>query len=163
MVWPNVISTWVDFIGLMFLISLSAMICLIDLTRQIIPDRCNAVLALGGAIWMGLSQGGLFWRCLEALVAALLIAGLSALYQQQRQRRGLGGGDIKILVAATLWVGLAGLPWLVLAASMSGLAEVTIRMASRQVVDSSTKIAFGPHLCLGLLLSWLGRDYTAIL
>ena len=163
MLWPNFISSWAGFAGLVFLLGLSMLICFVDLAQHIIPDRYNAALAAAGALWTGLANQGLPLRLCQALVVAFLFIALARCYQHVRQRKGLGGGDIKFLAAATIWVGLVGLPWLLLAASISGLAEVLLRAARGQVVDSSLKIAFGPHLCLGLLLSWSARDYTAIL
>lgn len=85
----------------------------------------------------------------------LLIArGYSAL----RKRQGIGAGDIKFLGAAAIWVGLLGMPWVILFASMSGLVFAVVASLRGGAMMPESRLAFGPHLSLGLMLTWLLRD-----
>jgi leader peptidase (prepilin peptidase) / N-methyltransferase len=74
------------------------------------------------------------------------------LYLHMRKRDGLGLGDVKFAAAVGAWVGPLGLPYLVLIASVSGLAFAILLHLFRGTSGFSERIAFGPHLVLGLLV-----------
>ena len=92
-----------------------------------------------------------------ALTAALFLV-FCAIYENLRNRRGFGGGDIKFLAAAAAWTGLSGLPWILLIASISGLAFSLLESLHGRAMNADSRIAFGPHLSLGLLVTWLLED-----
>lgn len=120
----------------------------IDLRRRIIPDGLNLALAcagLGLAAWQDPEAVSVLLRGGEAFVAYGLFRGVRALHARLRGRIGLGLGDVKFLAAATAWTGLAGLPVLILVASLSALAVVVLRR-----LDAATRLPFGPFLALGL-------------
>lgn len=94
------------------------------------------------------------------LTAALFLL-FSMTYRILRNRRGFGGGDIKFLAAATTWIGLLGVPWVILIASISGLAFSIFASLDGRAMKADTRVAFGPHLSLGLLIVWLLRDMIA--
>ena len=120
----------------------------IDLKRRIIPDRLNlALLGIGLALtgWREAEWDALLPRAGEVAVAFALFWGVRALHARLRGRIGLGLGDVKFLAAATAWTGLAGLPVLILVASLSALLVVVLRR-----LDAATRLPFGPFLALGL-------------
>lgn len=120
----------------------------IDLRRRIIPDGLNLALLCAGlalTAWREADGSALLPRAGEVAVAFALFRGVRALHARLRGRIGLGLGDVKFLAAATAWTGLAGLPVLILVASLSALLVVVLRR-----LDAATRLPFGPFLALGL-------------
>ena len=125
---------------------------LIDLRRRIIPDALTLALlglGLGLATWREGAEAALL-ALAQAVVAYGLFYGLRALHARATGRIGLGLGDVKFIAAATAWTGLAGLPVLVLAASLSALAAVAAMALAGRPVGRDTALPFGPFLALGL-------------
>jgi leader peptidase (prepilin peptidase) / N-methyltransferase len=77
------------------------------------------------------------------------------LYSALRGHEGLGQGDLKFAAAAALWIGLEGIPGLLLAAVVSALASLLILRAHGYDLHGKLAISFGPHLALGLWLIWV--------
>lgn len=78
-------------------------------------------------------------------------------------RGGIGGGDIRLAIAMGMylgWLGAAHVLVAVLAASvLAGLAALLL-LASRRATRS-TRLAFGPYLALGTLISVFAEDWIA--
>ncbi|MFH0303033.1 A24 family peptidase [Bradyrhizobium sp. 31Argb] len=159
-------SEAVQFLG--FYVALGAMCCalaLIDLRHGIIPDGLNlaiAVLGVAQAIVFGNPTDG-FEALGEAAAIAVVFLLLRRLYFLLRQAEGLGLGDVKFLAAAATWVGMTGIPTLLLIATLSALAAAgSLQLAGRQM-KRQTSMPFGPFLALGLLLTpafqrWLSMN-----
>ena len=123
-------------------------ITLADLRRWRIPNRANALLALGGALaTAGFAGANLPAHVLTALAIGAFFWGLSEAMFRLRGRDALGLGDAKLAAAAALWVGPWGMPSLILIAALSGLATAAVKR--------SRAIPFGPHLALALWVVWL--------
>jgi leader peptidase (prepilin peptidase)/N-methyltransferase len=134
----------------------------VDGRRQVIPDFLNAALLAVGLL-RSASHG------LESLIAAAGTAALvfsaffliRALHYHLRGIMGLGLGDVKFLAAASAWIGVEGLSLAVLAASLSGLLYVLVRSSLLATgLSGSARIAFGPHLSLGLAVVWISGGYV---
>lgn len=126
---------------------------LIDLRRRIIPDPLNLLLLLLGVAVAIRREPDLtvLAACLVQAGAAFgLLWGLRALYAWARGRSGLGLGDVKFIGAATAWVGLAGLPLLILIASTAALAALALAALLGRAVTRDFRLPFGPFLALGL-------------
>jgi leader peptidase (prepilin peptidase)/N-methyltransferase len=131
-------------------------IAVIDWRRQIIPDVWNLMLAGSGLIIAALSpRGELASALIGAAVAFAVALALRATYAAIRGRQGLGLGDVKFLAASGAWVGAIGLPFLVLFAAMSGLALAIGLHVSGRPISAASRIPFGPHLAVGLFLTWI--------
>jgi leader peptidase (prepilin peptidase)/N-methyltransferase len=133
-----------------------ATIATIDWRRHVIPDVWNLILAAAGLLVAAFTiELGL----LAALIgmATALVAGLAlrAVYAAIRGRQGLGLGDVKFFAAGGAWVGAIGLPFLVLFAAISGLFFAIGLHLSGRPVTTASRIAFGPHLAVGLFLTWI--------
>lgn len=128
----------------------------IDFRDHIIPNWLNVALAGLGLVSCFLLHVPSFtdavWGSIGALVFFL---GLRMAYHSIRGIQGLGMGDVKFLSAAGLWVGASGLPWLMLFASISGLCYILATRIANKSFDSATRVAFGPHLALGLFATWM--------
>ncbi|HOV87580.1 MAG TPA: prepilin peptidase [Syntrophobacteraceae bacterium] len=125
------------------------LIAFIDLDTYLIPD----VLSLSGIV-AGLALSfftpRLSW--VDSLLGILLGGGFLYLiavgYQVLRHKEGMGGGDIKLLAMIGAFVGLPGVVFTVLAASVVGTAAgVWVMVRSRQGL--SAMLPFGPFLSLG--------------
>lgn len=139
------------------LIAILAPIAWIDARQHIIPDSLNALLGILGVshILIADGPGAVPQQMLAAALVAIFFLGVRKLYSMARGQTGLGLGDVKFLAAATLWIGPLGLPWLVLFASISGLAWHLIVTYRADSASLTQRIAFGPHLAVGFLLTWV--------
>jgi len=140
---------------------LSGVLAWIDIRHGIIPDWLNATIA-----GFGLSK---------AMIAGGAIAGLDAagdgaaigvafwllrrLYFAFRKIQGLGLGDVKFLAAAGIWVGVMGLPMLVMTAALTALACAGAMQLARHQLTAQTSMSFGPFLAIGLLLTLSLQQY----
>jgi leader peptidase (prepilin peptidase) / N-methyltransferase len=134
---------------------LCAVLAWIDIRHGIIPDWLNLAIAGLGlvktlmigdpsaalqAVGEGAAIGALFWL-------------LRRLYFAYRKIQGLGLGDVKLLAAAGIWVGIAGLPMLLLVATLTALACAGIMHAAGRSLTAEASMPFGPFLATGLLLT----------
>jgi leader peptidase (prepilin peptidase) / N-methyltransferase len=134
---------------------LCAVLAWIDIRDGIIPDWLNLAIAGLGIVTI-IMTGGLT-VALEALGEGAAIAGafwlLRRLYFSFRGIQGLGLGDVKFLGAAGIWVGVAGIPLVLLVATITALACVGIAKISGRALTAQTSMSFGPFLAAGLLLT----------
>jgi leader peptidase (prepilin peptidase)/N-methyltransferase len=153
------------YIPTLLLIAVLAPIAWIDARRQMIPDSLNLLLGILGLFHIHAEQGAdaIPQRLVAAAALAIFFLGLRKLYQAIRGQTGLGLGDVKFLTAATLWLGPLGLPWLVLFASISGLAWHIVATFPRGGSASALqRIAFGPHLAVGFLIAWTWQPHNLL-
>jgi leader peptidase (prepilin peptidase)/N-methyltransferase len=134
---------------------LSAVLAWIDIQHGIIPDWLN--LAIAG---LGLSKALIVDGPLAGLEAVAEGAAIGAvfwllrrLYFAVRKIQGLGLGDVKFLAAAGVWVGVAGLPMLLLVAALTALACAGVMQLAGRQLNAQTSISFGPFLAIGLLFT----------
>jgi leader peptidase (prepilin peptidase)/N-methyltransferase len=139
-------------------------LALIDIRRGIIPNRLNLAVAglglvravVGGGAAAGIAAtaegvaiGAIFWM-------------LQWLYYRLRKRPGLGLGDVKFLAAAGVWVGVGGLPLLLLIATLTALAAAGAMQMAGQSMTRQTSLPFGPFLAIGLLLTIVLRQFAGV-
>jgi len=73
-------------------------------------------------------------------------------------REGMGYGDFKMSAALGAWLGLAALPWLLLGASLAGLAGACLlRLCGR--TRHGQALPFGPYLAIAGAIALLGGFY----
>lgn len=134
---------------------LSAILAWTDIRHGIIPDWLNLTLAglgLSNVVFIGGPLAGLEAACEGAAIGAIFWL-LRRLYFAYREVQGLGLGDVKFLATAGIWVGVAGLPMLLLVAALTALACAgAMRLAGRQLT-AQTSMSFGPFLAIGLLFA----------
>ena len=143
----------------------SALLAWIDLRRGIIPDWLNLAIAAVGLIKAVLLDGwaaGLGAGC-EGIVIGAIVWLLRRLYFMFRKFQGLGLGDVKLLAASGIWVGVAGVPLQLLIASLTALAAAGVMQLAGRTVTRLTPLPFGPFLALGLVATvslqqggWIG-------
>jgi leader peptidase (prepilin peptidase) / N-methyltransferase len=127
----------------------------IDAQSLRLPDALNALAGLLGAL--GAAIG--LWPWTSALLGAAIFGGtalaLRSVMGWRLGREALGLGDVKLMVAAGLWLGPLALPTFLLLSSLIGLTTALIRLAAARYGPKSLhraalepEIPFGPALCL---------------
>lgn len=147
---PPVEASLILLLGLILLAT-----SIIDQKSRRLPDLltlCVAVLALGLATLAGKLLVGVATAAVTFGALVLVRRG----FLKVKGYAGLGAGDVKLLAALSIWLGLAT-PWVLALASSAALAVILIGRPTRGMV------AFGPFiaasaLAIGLLLP--GRILT---
>ncbi len=138
------------------LFGILAAVALFDFRTQTIPDVFNVVLAVSGiAALLIINAVTPDDAVLGMILGVIAPLGLRLAFEAWRGVVGLGLGDVKFLGAAGLWSGASGLPWVVLIASLSGLAFALALQLVQKNFTRQTRLAFGPHLAVGLFLTWI--------
>lgn len=139
-----------------WLLALLVAISAIDARFGIVPDVLVVWLAIGGFGQLAVAD---WWLIPMRLVDCAIVFGAAALlqaaYRAVRGYEGLGFGDVKLVTAGVLWIGLEGVPMLMMVAVASALVSLLIRRLMDGVLSRTDPIAFGPHLALGLWLAWV--------
>lgn len=132
-------------------------LALIDLRSYLLPDGLNlTVLLLGGVMVALFRQDAWAWHLAGAAAGFCLLWLVEITYLRLRGIHGLGRGDAKLLGAIGMWVGLTGIPPVLLIASFAAILGVVLRAAlTRQPVSRQSMIAFGPWIALGGYIVWL--------
>lgn len=139
-----------------WLLATVLIMAVVDYREMILPDRLNALLAVGGigqAILIG--QPHLTDAVLGAMFGFLVLSAIAALFRRVRGIDGLGFGDQKFSAAAGLWIGWEAIAPMLLIASCSALAFLIIRSAGGSKFDRLARVPFGPFLGLGTVVCWL--------
>ena len=158
------------------LLAILTVIAAIDARFGIIPDSLSAALVITGALNVLLESSqaagtltatsgeltalmpqldAICSRAMEALIAVLCTVILRAGYRFLRCRDGLGLGDVKFVGAAALWLGLPMLPLMLIVAVSSAFATIVLLRQQHDQLGGNDAIPFGPHLALGLWLTFL--------
>lgn len=146
-----------DTVLLVFLLATSAAIllalCIIDLRRYQLPDPLNAAFGGLGLAFHLLSPYGFLPLAslgIAALLSAGLFLGLRWLFRKYRHVEALGLGDVKFITAASFWVGLDGIFWVIALEALSTICAAALyRLRGRQPSKHSTvslRVPFGPGL-----------------
>lgn len=130
--------------------AIGAVLVGIDARCGVLPDAPVLICAALGAVlvWVGVLPHGPLAAVLGAGVGAAVFWGMAALFQARTGRQGLGGGDITLIAALGVWVGLAGVPMVIVTAAAAALSVAVMRGQGR--------LAFGPYLVLAtaVVLLW---------
>lgn len=157
------------------LLALLTAVAAIDARFGIIPDSLSAMLLITGMlnILVERSHAGaltlasidvaalmpgvdaISWRVVEALIAVLGAIVLRTCYRFVRSQDGFGLGDVKFVGVAALWVGLPMLPLMLIVAVFSAFGTILLLRKQGGELGGRDAIPFGPHLALGLWLTFL--------
>jgi leader peptidase (prepilin peptidase)/N-methyltransferase len=133
----------------------SVVLAWIDLRRGLIPDWLNLAIALAGLARAAVLDGraaALTAGC-EGVAIGAIVWMLRRLYFRLRKAQGLGLGDVKLLAASAVWIGIAGVPMQLLVASLIALAAAGVLQLAGRPMTRQTSLPFGPFLVLGLLVT----------
>ena len=127
-------------------------VALIDAETQIIPDRLNLALAVLGVLCLLLAPAAWPGRLIGALCVSVPMFLLCLLIPGA-----FGGGDIKLMAAAGLFLGwqqtLLAMFFGILGGGFYGMYLLAAKKA-----DKKDHFAFGPFLCVGIVLAILFGD-----
>jgi len=158
------------------LIAILTVVAAIDARFGIIPDSWSGALLVAGALNVLLASSqaagtltatsteltglmpeldAICSRAIEALIAVLCAILLRVCYRFLRCRDGFGFGDVKFVGAAALWVGLPMLPLMLIVAVCSAFGTIVLMRMQGGELKGGDAIPFGPHLALGLWLTFL--------
>ena len=134
-----------------FFVSLLIVIAFIDLDTFLIPDVLSLPGIVAGFAFSFLTPR-LSWTdsLLGILFGGGLLYAIAVAYAFLRKKEGMGGGDIKLLGMIGAFVGLQGVIFTVLAASVVGMA-VALPIMWRKKGGLGTAIPFGPFLAFGAI------------
>jgi leader peptidase (prepilin peptidase) / N-methyltransferase len=152
---------WIFFGCFAPLCLLCGALTLIDIHRGIIPNGLNLSIAGLGLLKAAVS-GGVFVALeagCEGVVIGLIFWLLRRLYFVLRKTQGLGLGDVKFLAAAGPWIGIAGLPSLLLVATVTALVAAGGLQLAGHNMTRRTSLPFGPFLAAGLLTTVILQQY----
>jgi leader peptidase (prepilin peptidase)/N-methyltransferase len=138
-------------------------ITLIDIRRGIIPNGLNLSIASLGLLKAIIADGaiaGIEAGCTAVAVGAIFWL-LRKLYFALRRTQGLGLGDVKFLAAAALWIGVRGIPTLLLIATLTALAAAGGLQLAGRGMTRQTSLPFGPFLAIGLLLTLILQQFLS--
>lgn len=151
----------VVFASFALLCLLSAVLAWIDIRDGIIPDWLNLTIAGVGLLRAVIVDGPLAGSealCEGAAIGAVFWL-LRRLYFAFRKIQGLGLGDVKFLAAASIWVGVMGIPMLLMVAALTALACAAVMQLTGRQLTAQTAMSFGPFLAIGLLISLMVQQY----
>lgn len=125
-------------------------IIFIDLDHEIIPNELVMLILFWGFIWQLVRPEISFFEAL----GGSLIGGGTLLFIALLSRGGLGGGDIKLMFAAGLYLGpvMTGLALFIsfLSGAVTGILLILFKIKKRREF-----IPFGPFLSLGIFIAVL--------
>ena len=133
-------------------------VAVIDFDTMEIPDGLLILGAVAGLIWVGLGFEQVSW--IEALLG-VAVGGLPLLILDRvvwiiAKKPGFGFGDVKLMAMAGLFLGWNGvLAAYFIAFVAGGFYGAVLLFTGR--AEKGSYLAFGPFLCLGILVGILIR------
>ncbi|MGI6552874.1 MAG: prepilin peptidase [Bacillota bacterium] len=134
----------------LFLFACLLVVSFVDLEHQIIPDKLVVTIFLWGGIWQLFSPQISY---LQSLAGAFLGGGFLFLVARL-SKGGMGGGDIKLMLAAGFYLG-GSLTILALFLAFLTGSVVGIILLVFQIKGRKEPIPFGPFLAQGIFASVL--------
>jgi leader peptidase (prepilin peptidase)/N-methyltransferase len=128
----------------------------VDLRDYRLPDIMTLPLVAAGVLaswWLELASP--WWAMASAVIGFALLTGVAMLYSRVRSRDGLGLGDAKLFAASGAWLGLEGLPAVLLVACGAAIVALLVMALRSQALSATTRIPFGPFLAFGTWIVWL--------
>jgi leader peptidase (prepilin peptidase)/N-methyltransferase len=129
------------------------LLALMDWDALLLPDWVVLPLCLAGLVssHVGFTQQGLIGSTLSATVVLGIMGGFAWSFKRITGKSGIGGGDLKLLVAIATWFGLVGVFDVLLLAS---LINVTWNLAWRYFkgFSSQAEWPFGPSIVMAALI-----------
>jgi len=131
-------------------------LAMLDVEHYWLPDAVTLPL-LGAGLLAALvaPEPPLADRLIGAVAgyAALALIGLA--YFAVRGRKGLGGGDPKLLAAIGAWLGWQALPFVLLAASLAGLGWAGAAALRGRAMSAEDRLPLGTLMALAAWPIWL--------
>lgn len=135
------------------LASMLLLLALIDWDTTLLPDWLVLPIGVAGLFssYAGYTPHSLLVSAASAALVLGLLGGLGWVFQRIKGERGIGGGDLKLLAALATWMGLVGVFYVVLWASV---LTVVWYLAWRRFkgLGSQAEWPFGPAIVVAALV-----------
>lgn len=128
--------------------SVLLVIGIIDLRTFEIPYGCNVLIGIFGVVRMLLDLA--HWY--DYVIGFFAVSGLFYLVIRMTNGNGMGGGDMKLMAAAGLFLG-----WkeILLALMIASVAGSIIHLSLMALRGKGRELAFGPYLAFGIFIAML--------
>lgn len=141
------------------LLALSA----IDLEHRLLPDAITLPgIALGLALALVLPHLTFLFATAGAAVGGALFFGIGWIYQKLTGRKGMGGGDVKLMAFIGAFLGIQSLPWVIfISAALGSLAGIGAVLTTGSWREGGWRVAaipYGPFLAAAALLYLFGHQ-----
>lgn len=138
----------------------AAAIALVDARSFVIPDELNAAAILLGLAHAGVTEAPLFdalWlAALRGVMVALAFLAIRSGYRLVRGRDGLGLGDVKLALAAGIWLDFMMIPVAIEIAAGAALAVYSLRqLAAGRAIRPTGRLPFGLFLAPSIWIGWV--------
>lgn len=128
-------------------------LALLDWRHFWLPDALTLPLAfLGFTAGLWTTDVGLPDRIVGAAIGYGALLAIALGYRALRGREGLGLGDAKLLGALGAWFGWQALPFILLIASVLGLA---VMLVTGRATQGGARVPLGTFLALAALPAWI--------
>lgn len=138
-----------------FAIILSLMIK-IDIKHMILPDSLNIILFILGLIAHTAIYGNFAFSILGALFAFALFFFIFYITYKIKGEPSMGFGDVKFITALGAWVGLLGVPLILIWASFLAGIYIVLKTILQKHYNN-VPFAYGPFLAVA---GWVSFHYT---
>lgn len=131
---------------------------LIDFKYYILPDELQLLLLILFLVLCFLSNtiiDLLLNGCWGLILGAGILFLVRIVYLYWRGIEGIGLGDIKLVGIAGLYIGIQGIPFMLLIGSLSTLCIAIPYMLIKKKKDMKLMLPFGPGLALGFLMTFI--------
>jgi leader peptidase (prepilin peptidase)/N-methyltransferase len=140
-------AVWIAALGLVLLASAA-----FDAKTRRLPDALTlAIGILGAGLALSRSSEALETGLIAAAVAFALLEAVRRGFQWLRRKSGLGFGDVKLIAALALWLGVAT-PWAVALAAGAALVAVLVRPSQ------DGRLAFGPWIAASAFIVGVAQE-----
>lgn len=148
-VWVFMVNGF-DITGLLFCAcaSILIVIAIIDMRTLEIPIGCNVLIGILGMIRLFLDLT--HWY--DYVLGFFAVSGLFWLIFFVTKGNGMGGGDVKLMAAAGLFLGWKGI---ILALMIASIAGSIIHISLMLFCKKGRELAFGPYLAVGIFMAML--------
>jgi leader peptidase (prepilin peptidase)/N-methyltransferase len=127
-------------------------LALLDWRHYWLPDALTLPLAfLGLTIGPWTTNATMTDRIIGTVAGYAVLLAISVTYRMTRGREGLGLGDAKLLGALGAWFGWQALPFILLMASVTGLA---VMLLTGRAKNATARVPLGTFLALAALPAW---------
>jgi prepilin peptidase CpaA len=146
--------SYICFAGFLTLLGLAA---ITDIRERRIPNKLTGALAALYPVYVLVSPTPVAWLAALGLAAAVFVVGLGLFAREL-----IGGGDVKLLAALSLWAGPEQFVWFMLVTTLAGGALslislwyrrwgglVVAYLATRGLVPASGRASVLPHAPAG--------------
>jgi leader peptidase (prepilin peptidase)/N-methyltransferase len=131
--------------------SVLTVIAVIDWNTYEIPLVLNICIGILGILRICLD----FSNLLEYLIGFCAVSAFLAILYYATGGRGIGGGDVKLMAAAGLFLGWKNI---ILALALGSIIGSIIHIVLMKACKKDRVLAFGPYLSAGILLAMLFGD-----